>query len=376
MGYRRGEDDEWHMLMPFENVHGNGGLLTTVADLLKFTHNLDTGEVGGPAFIRLMHEQGTLDSGRQISYAGGLFVGEYKGVREVQHSGGHGRLPGLSHALPRPRLGRVRDVQRGPGEPRRPRPLGAELYLADAVSEEVPEDPAGADVDPAAVAALAGGYRDTRTGQFMRLTADGASLRLGGGLGGMQLAALSDTEFASAAGVSITFEGTADGGVRPAATMNTPVADGCASKPVGASNRRPADLAAYVGTYRSDEAEVTYRVEVEDGALVLKDRYGDGESLAPVYPDAFTQGGSTFIFHRDGMGQRHAGESEPGPGLESPVRARGVSRAARLRPASDLHEDLPIRVAGTRGLRARTPCPREERRRRFAPRVARPQARS
>ncbi len=303
VGYRRGEDDEWHMLMPFENVHGNGGLLTTVADLLKFTHNLDTGEVGGPEFIRLMHEQGTLDSGRQISYAGGLFVGEYKGVREVQHSGGTAAYRGFLTRFPDHGLAvsvMCNAAQANPGGLAR---SVAELYLADAVSEEVAEDPARADVDPAAVAALAGGYRDTRTGQFMRLTADGASLRLGGGLGGMQLAARSDTEFASAAGVSITFEGTADGGARPAATMNTPVADGVRIEPVGAFEPTAADLAAYVGTYRSDEAEVTYRVEVEDGALVLKDRYGDGESLAPVYPDAFTQGGSTFIFHRDGTGR-------------------------------------------------------------------------
>jgi CubicO group peptidase (beta-lactamase class C family) len=49
IAYRSGRDGGWSMLMPFENVHGNGGLLTTVGDLLRFTHNLDTGELrGGP----------------------------------------------------------------------------------------------------------------------------------------------------------------------------------------------------------------------------------------------------------------------------------------------------------------------------------------
>ena len=32
--------------MPFENVHGNGGLLTTVGDLLKWNENFVTPKVG------------------------------------------------------------------------------------------------------------------------------------------------------------------------------------------------------------------------------------------------------------------------------------------------------------------------------------------
>jgi hypothetical protein len=75
------------MLMPFEDVYGNGGLLTTVADLLKFTQNLETGAVGGPRFLEEMHRQGVLNSGQVISYASGLTIGTYKGVRQVSHSG-------------------------------------------------------------------------------------------------------------------------------------------------------------------------------------------------------------------------------------------------------------------------------------------------
>jgi CubicO group peptidase (beta-lactamase class C family) len=59
-------EGEWRMLMPFENVHGNGGLLTTVGDLLRFTHNLETGRVGGPRFVEEMHRRGVLNSGRRI----------------------------------------------------------------------------------------------------------------------------------------------------------------------------------------------------------------------------------------------------------------------------------------------------------------------
>ncbi|WP_419948313.1 serine hydrolase domain-containing protein [Candidatus Palauibacter sp.] len=303
VGYRRGEDGEWHMLMPFENVHGNGGLLTTVGDLLRFTRNLDTGEVGGPEFVRLMHEQGMLSTGRQISYAGGLFVGEYKGVREVQHSGGTAAYRGFLTRFPDHGIAVSVMCNAGPANPGRLAREVAELYLGDAISEEAAaDDMPGVDLDPARVAALAGGYRDTRTGQFMELTADGSSLRLGLGPGGMELMPMSETEFVSPNGVSIAFESGGEGG-RPAAIMNTPVAENVRIEPVGEFAPTAADLAAYVGAYRSDEAEVTYWVEVEDGTLMLKDRYGDGGALEPVYPDAFTRGGSTYIFHRDAGGR-------------------------------------------------------------------------
>jgi YD repeat-containing protein len=64
-----------------------------------------------------------------------------------------------------------------------------------------------------------------------------------------------------------------------------------------------AEMAEYTGTYRSDEAEATYTLEFEDGGLVMKDRWGNGRGLAPLYPDAFRSGGNTYIFRRDASGQ-------------------------------------------------------------------------
>jgi CubicO group peptidase (beta-lactamase class C family) len=81
---------EFVLAMPFEHVHGNGGLLTTVADLVAWDENLETGRVGGDAFVRLMHEQGVLNDGTQISYAAGLQIGERNGMRQVSHTGATG----------------------------------------------------------------------------------------------------------------------------------------------------------------------------------------------------------------------------------------------------------------------------------------------
>jgi CubicO group peptidase (beta-lactamase class C family) len=73
--------------MPFENVHGNGGLLTTVGDLLIWNRHLETGSVFGPRYHELMHTRGVLRDGEQIGYASGLMIGTYAGVPEVSHTG-------------------------------------------------------------------------------------------------------------------------------------------------------------------------------------------------------------------------------------------------------------------------------------------------
>ena len=45
------ERDGFRTEMPFENVHGNGGLLTTVGDLLKWNENFVAPTVGDAAFV-------------------------------------------------------------------------------------------------------------------------------------------------------------------------------------------------------------------------------------------------------------------------------------------------------------------------------------
>src|SRR5437867_5916139 len=44
-------DGEYHTDMPFENVYGNGGLLTTVGDLLRWNENFTSPIVGDASFV-------------------------------------------------------------------------------------------------------------------------------------------------------------------------------------------------------------------------------------------------------------------------------------------------------------------------------------
>ena len=85
-----GRGDGFAIAMPFENVHGNGGLLTTVGDLLTWNESLKTAKLAGPEFVEIMHRRGVLNDGDPIGYASGLMVGDYNGVAEVSHTGSTG----------------------------------------------------------------------------------------------------------------------------------------------------------------------------------------------------------------------------------------------------------------------------------------------
>jgi CubicO group peptidase (beta-lactamase class C family) len=302
VGYVR-RDGEWHMLMPFENVHGNGGLLTTVGDLLKFTRNLDTGEVGGPLFIEEMHRQGVLDDGREIEYAAGLFIQEYKGLRQVAHSGGTAAYRGYLTRYPDQGLAVSVMCNAGNANAGGLAHEVVDLYLADAIadSEEAVEG-AGVEVAAGTLASYEGAYRHPLQNQLLSFTVVDGTLRAGppGGQGA-PLTAVSETRFEHPAGISVTFEPGPNGD--PIPVLETPTGSPARLQPVDVQEPTAADLASYAGVYHSDEAEVTYTVAVEDGQLRLVDRYGDGRPLRPAYRDAFVGPGGMVLFRRNESGR-------------------------------------------------------------------------
>jgi hypothetical protein len=72
--------------MPFMNVYGNGGMLTTVGDWMRWNAMLDSRSLGAP-LVEALETRGMLNDGRKIAYALGLEVAAYKGLKDVSHGG-------------------------------------------------------------------------------------------------------------------------------------------------------------------------------------------------------------------------------------------------------------------------------------------------
>ena len=76
--------------MPYMNVYGAGGLLTTVDDLARWTAHLDHPVVGGKRWADTLQHRGRLADGKEINYGLALAITNYRDTREISHSGSTG----------------------------------------------------------------------------------------------------------------------------------------------------------------------------------------------------------------------------------------------------------------------------------------------
>jgi len=86
IAYRKNKNS-YEQLMPFEDVHGHGGLLTTTGDLLKWNALLETHSIGGEQVYNWRVNKGKLTNGKEIIYAAGINVSKVLGFDEISHSG-------------------------------------------------------------------------------------------------------------------------------------------------------------------------------------------------------------------------------------------------------------------------------------------------
>ncbi|WP_353892829.1 serine hydrolase domain-containing protein [Proteinivorax hydrogeniformans] len=68
-------------------TYGATSLNTTANDFLKWMGNFKKPTVCSPDTIKIMSDAPKLKDGKESSYAGGLFVGEYKGHKYIEHGG-------------------------------------------------------------------------------------------------------------------------------------------------------------------------------------------------------------------------------------------------------------------------------------------------
>jgi len=297
--YSQNRDGGFSANMPFTNVYGNGGLLTTVGDLLIWNENLDSPRVGGKAMVDQLQTRGRLNDGSEIEYAQGLTVTTYKGVLEVSHGGSTAGYQTFLARFPDERLSIVVLSNVTTSGPARLAHAVADIFLEGKLTP--PAKPVPVAVPADVLKTYAGVYREPLTDASTRvaLVQEGKTLSIGG-----QLAIpVSNTAFITADGSRrIVFE---------AGTESSPIrmtdSDGH-SKPrlweaTPAFAPRPEELAAFTGVFYSEEIDTTYTLYVEGGKLKLRFRPAMRSDLTPVYPDAFEADGNIFRFTRDSSGQ-------------------------------------------------------------------------
>jgi CubicO group peptidase (beta-lactamase class C family) len=80
----------WKINVWNNDLVGQGGIVTSLADLQKWDENFYSGQVGGKEFVELMQTTEQLSGGGTNDYAFGLTVQSYRGQRLVEHTGATG----------------------------------------------------------------------------------------------------------------------------------------------------------------------------------------------------------------------------------------------------------------------------------------------
>jgi CubicO group peptidase (beta-lactamase class C family) len=304
-GYsRRGGGGYSTSMSDFEQV-GDGGVLTSVEDLQRWDENFYTGQVGGRAALDQLHQRAVLNNGRTETYALGLIVDTYRGLRRVRHGGSWAGYRAELMRFPDQRVSVAVLCNLAGTDPTTLARRVAEVYLAPTLAA-APEtaSPSGSGAGSVALATrdrerYAGLYQSARTGELRRVRIRGDSLQLTDLVTALPLEPAGADRFrvpGAQSGLEVRFD-PARPSSRRLEVLN-PSGDTLTFDRVAEASPTTRELHAYAGSYWSEEVGTEYRLEVKDGALVLHRRRSEPIVLAPTYADAFSAKGVLYRFAR------------------------------------------------------------------------------
>ena len=284
----------WRLLMPFMNVYGNGGMLTTVGDWLKWNAMLDSRSMGAP-LVEAMETTGVLNDGRKITYALGVVVTNERGHRKVSHGGSTAGYQTFLSRYPDLKLSIAVMCN---GASRNPANIEREIFNEIAGPFPALTQPATIELKPEELQKYVALWRNEKTHMPERTVVENGTLRLAGQF---PLRPLRDGSFLGGP-ARFRFQMGKDG--KPtsleidtgealvrfiAETPWTPAAD---------------ELKSLAGVWHSDEADASFTIAVENDKAFFVQRPTTRLQLRPQYKDHFSLGlGQVLWATRDANGR-------------------------------------------------------------------------
>lgn len=291
---------------------GDGGLLTTIDDLILWDRIFYQNNLGGGQdLIREAVNRGTLNNGEKIDYGFGMDVETYRGLNVFGHGGAFNGFNSDMIRFPDQRftvfcLCNLSNIESG----RLTRQV-ADIYLAGDFKAESStnglSEPKVIQVSDRELAAVAGSYFNFANNNFRRLYVKNGKLFYSRGGSESELAPLGNNRFLMIGvpdQIEISFKSP-----RPGAPLQMfTAANGkvfTVHDAVKAATYATPELKQFSGTFYSAEIEATYTITLKDGKLVLRRKNVDGETtLAGQFADAFSVPGTGSLrFSRDAQNQ-------------------------------------------------------------------------
>lgn len=275
-----------HAVLSYSIV-GATSLFTTVLDEAKWLNNYTSGKVGGAALIEKMHQLGVLNDGRQLTYASGLVIGEFKGWKQVSHGGADAGYRTFAARYPEKDLGIIVFSNLGSANVGRLTNLIAELLITDTKPANKPAP--AAFTDTLLFNHLKGKFY-TERGDLAELLHQKGKLFVRLGTAGLpqelKLEAPVNNRYKLNSGGTLVVAGT------PSARARIDSFQIINPNNIQQFKRMPASLPAvtsdFAGRYYSEELESFYTISFKDDKLQLEHIRFPTASLTPVAPDQFT----------------------------------------------------------------------------------------
>lgn len=300
--YSRERNGPWRLNMPFMNVYGNGGMLTTVGDWMKWNAMLDSHSLGAP-LVNALETQGVLNDGRKIAYALGLTIDTYKGLKDVSHGGATAGYQTFLARYPDNKVS-IGVMCNGTS----PSAGGIAADITDEIFGPYPETPKteAATIPVDELKKFVGIWRNEKTHAPARFVIDNGVPRWSGS----RLVPMGGGQF-TVGGNQLKFTFDKDGKPVSAETVDSD-REVRRFVPENDWTPAPADLASFKGDWFSEEAGATFTVAIDADKLFIKQRPTTSLEMQPIYRDHFGVQGYVVWFTRDKNGnvdRLHVGAS-------------------------------------------------------------------
>jgi CubicO group peptidase (beta-lactamase class C family) len=290
-------DHAWNFQMG-----GDGQVITSVEDLLKWDENFFHPLVGGRPLLDRLHTQGVLNNGDTIDYALGLSLDEYRGLRRVQHGGAWAGFRAVIARFPDQHTSVIVLCNRGNANTTAYADGIADIILAGRFPEmpstatERPDTAKISEPSQAQLRRWEGLYRRLDRPEYLRVRISEGQLSVGVGDTSYPLSPRSEDHFVlEGRGVSVWFY--QDG-------ETTKVRSGSDGRDVfervEESRISDAPLREFEGRYESDELDAVFEVRVDGEGLALRRPNQDWVGMSPGIQDEFEAGGLGLTFVREG----------------------------------------------------------------------------
>ncbi|WP_194774526.1 serine hydrolase domain-containing protein [Pararhodonellum marinum] len=303
-GYMPRGNGQYKISMTTLNMIGDGGIFTNIDDIRLWDKAFYNSTVLGEEFWNKMTERGVLNNGEVIPYASGLMIGEYKGLKTIRHGGAFVGYRAELLRFPEQGLSIAIFANRGDANPSLKANQVADVMLKDLLTEspdKIAEKPKTETPAKEYLPNQLVGNYEIQPGIILQLTLKNDSLHVlqtWNKQGYNIIKTKGNTyEIPGEKSLSFTFSD-----LKEDQAQTLSVLQGGTETKAKRKNEFDAsgiDLIDYTGSYYSQELDVTYHIELENGVLMA--RIGNNPSTMACSIseiDQFTLGLGLLRFER------------------------------------------------------------------------------